>query len=93
MDKSYQFAFSLCNNDLILIADKKGEKDSLLRGYYKGTDRSNGSISMEAHDRSWFRTKIGVQNIGTFKKLQVDVLGEVFEVKREPRHGLAESAD
>lgn len=93
MDLTYRFEFSLCNNDLILVSDKKGEKDSLLRGYYKGTDRSNGSISIEAHDRSWFRTKIGVQNIGIFKKLQVTPLGEVFEVKKEPRHGLAKSTD
>lgn len=106
MDATYQFAFSLCNNDLILIADKKGEKGSFIRGYYKGTDRANGNISIEAHDRSWARTGVGVQNIGIFKKLQVDVLGNVFEVKQEPRHkvngaaregslgyGLAESAD
>ncbi|MDZ4212585.1 MAG: hypothetical protein U1C59_12815, partial [Methylotenera sp.] len=93
MDATYQFSFSLCNNDLILIADKKGEKGSFIRGYYKGTDRANGNISIEAHDRSWARTGVGVQNIGIFKKLQVDVLGEVFEVKQEPRHGLAESSD
>ena len=47
-----------------------------------------------------------MQNIGTFKKLQVNPLGEVFEVKKESRHmlngearedalgyGLAKSAD
>ena len=93
MDATYQFAFSLCNNDLILISDKKGEQGSFIHGYYKGTDRANGNISIEAHDRSWSKTGVGVQNIGTFKKLQVNPLGEVFEVKKEPRHGLAKSTD
>jgi len=64
-----------------------------LRGYYKGSDRATGAINMEGHDRSWFKRGIGVQRLSTFKKLQVDVLGEVSEVKKETRHGLAESAD
>lgn len=89
MDETYQFAFSLCNNDLILISDKDGGDKAFLRGYYKGTDRSTGAIHMEAHDRGWLKRGIGVQRLSTFKKLQVDVLGEVFEVKQEPRHGLA----
>lgn len=93
MDETYQFAFSLCNNDLILITDKKGENDALLRGYFKGAHRGTGNINLEGHDRSWKKEGVGVQNIGIFKKLQVDVLGEVFEVKREPRRGLAESAN
>jgi len=92
MDGSYQFAFSLCNNDLILIADKKGEA-SFIRGYFKGAHRGTGNINIEGHDRSWKKEGVGVQNIGTFKKLQVDVLGNVYEVKKEPRYGLAESAD
>lgn len=93
MDESYQFAFSLCNNDLILMSDKEGGDDAFLRGYYKGTDRAVGAINVEAHDRSWLKRGIGVQRLATFKKLQVDVLGQIFEVKREPRHGLAESAN
>ena len=93
MDETYQFAFTLCNNDLILITDKKGENDALLRGYFKGAHRGTGNINLEGHDRSWKKEGVGVQNIGIFKKLQVDVLGEVFEVKREQRRGLAESAD
>ena len=48
---------------------------------------------MEAHDREWLKRGVGIQRLTTFKKLQVDVLGEVSEVKREPRHGLSESAD
>ena len=93
MDETYQFAFSICNNDLILITDKKGENDALLRGYFKGAHRGTGNINLEGHDRSWKKEGVGVQNIGIFKKLQVDILGEVFEVKREQRRGLAESAD
>lgn len=88
MADSYQFAFSLCNNDLILISDKEGGKDAFLRGYYKGTDRASGTINVEAHDRSWLKRGVGVQRLATFKKLQVDVLGTVFEVKREPRQKL-----
>lgn len=93
MDATYKFVFSLCNNDLILISDKDGGDGAFLRGYYKGSDRATGAINMEAHDRAWLKRGIGVQRLSTFKKLQVDVLGEVFEVKQEPRHGLAESTD
>jgi len=106
IDASYQFAFSLCNNDLILISDKDGGDGAFLRGYFKGAHRGTGAINIEGHDRSWKKEGIGVQRLSTFKKLQVDVLGEVFEVKQEPRHkvngearegalgyGLAESAD
>lgn len=91
MDETYQFAFSLCNNDLILISDKDGGDGAFFRGYYKGTDRAAGAINVEAHDRGWLKRGVGVQRLASFKKLQVDVLGEVFEVKREPRLGLAES--
>ena len=93
MDETYAFAFSLCNNDLILISDKDGGDGAFLRGYYKGSDRATGAINMEAHDRVWLKRGIGVQRLVTFKKLQVDVLGNVFEVKKELRHGLAESPD
>ncbi|NOT66399.1 MAG: hypothetical protein HOP06_10315 [Methylotenera sp.] len=93
MDETYQFAFSLCNNDLILISDKDGDDGAFLRGYFKGAHRGTGAINIEGHDRSWKKEGIGVQRLAAFKKLQVDVLGNVFEVKQEPRHGLAESAD
>jgi CRISPR-associated endonuclease Csn1 len=63
------------------------------RGYFKGADRALGSIKIESHDRSWIHPKLYIMNLDNFKKLQVDVLGEIFEVKREQRHGLAESAD
>lgn len=63
------------------------------RAYFKSADRSLGAIRIEAHDRSWIHPKLYPMNLDDFKKLQVDVLGEVSEVKREPRRGLAESAD
>lgn len=88
MDATYKFEFSLCNNDLILIADKDGGDGAYLRGYFKSAHRGNASILIEGHDRSWKKEGVGVQNIGTFKKLQVDVLGNVFEVKKEPRQRL-----
>jgi CRISPR-associated endonuclease Csn1 len=93
IDNSYQFLFSLSNNDLVLISDKDGGEGAFLRGYYKGTHRGTGAINVEGHDRSWKKEGIGVQRLEVFKKLQVDPLGEVFEVKKEPRRGLAESAD
>lgn len=93
MDETYRFAFSLCNNDLILISDKDGGEGAYIRGYFKGAHRGTGAINIEGHDRSWKKYGIGVQRLAMFKKLQVDVLGEVSEVKREPRHGLSESAD
>ena len=61
MDATYHFAFSLCNNDLVLISDKDGDDGAFLRGYYKGTDRAAGAINLEAHDRSWLKRGIGVQ--------------------------------
>lgn len=85
MDATYQFVFSLCNNDLILISDKDGDEGAFLRGYYKGTHRGTGAINMEAHDRAWLKNGFGVQRLLVFKKLQVDVLGNIFEVKNETR--------
>lgn len=93
LDETYQFLFSLSNNDLVLISDKDGGDGAFLRGYYKGTHRGTGAINIEGHDRSWKKEGIGVQRLETFKKLQVDPLGEIFQVKKEPRRGLAESAD
>lgn len=63
------------------------------RGYFKGADRALGAIKIESHDRTWIYPKLYIMNLDNFKKLQVDVLGEVNEVKREQRRGLAESAD
>ena len=62
------------------------------RGYFKGADRALGSIKIESHDRSWIYPKLYIMNLDNFKKLQVDVLGNVFEVKKESRQMLNDEA-
>lgn len=81
VDESYVFKFSLFPDDLCFV--QKGE--TIIFGYYRGTDRSTASISLEGHDRSFMKRGIGVKTLSTIKKFQVDPLGRYVEVKSEKR--------
>ncbi len=87
IDSSFQFLFSLYIDDLIEI-QKKHDIPPLI-GYFKGTDRSAGSIDLEEADRSKLYHGIGPRRLFNFRKLQVDVLGKYSVVKREKRLELA----
>lgn len=91
MDKSFEFMFSLCPNDLVEIILKKERH----LGYYAGCDRSTGAMSLWAHVRNNLVGKeglirgIGVKTAIQLKKFNVDVLGNVYPAPPEVRRGLA----
>lgn len=93
--KDEDFLFSLYKGDLIGIKHKSGAKLKLSTGenmqkqefwaYYISTDIAGAQISGEAHDRSFSFRSLGIQSLEYLKKYQVDVLGNVTEVKHETR--------
>ena len=91
IDESFDWCFSLYPNDFVLV-QLKNEK---FLGYYSGTDRSTGAISIWAHDRNHSVGKdglirgIGVKTALNLEKFHVDVLGNIYPAPPEKRHGLA----
>ncbi|TDB38740.1 MAG: type II CRISPR RNA-guided endonuclease Cas9 [Actinobacteria bacterium] len=95
MDESYRFAFSLCLNDPIRLVRRTGDQTVAVSGYFRGSDRSTGAIHIEAADSSWLKRGQGVaQNVVTFEKWGVDVLGRAaHRVKQEKRCGFSNGGD
>lgn len=95
MMKDKDFAFSLYPNDLVHIKSQKGISAITTTGhkfkptdayvYYKTSNVHTASIMVEAHDSSYTAEGIGIQNLVSFEKFQVDVLGNRKLVKREKR--------
>lgn len=91
IDESFDWCFSLYPNDLVQIRLKN---ESFL-GYYSGTDRSTGAISIWAHDRNQTVGKdglirgVGVKTALKVEKLHVDTLGNIYPAPPEKRRGLA----
>ena len=93
--KDEDFAFSLYPNDLAYIKNSRGISAITTTGnkikltdayvYYKSSNVHNASILIEAHDSSYTAEGIGVQNLVSFEKYQVDVLGNKKLVKSEKR--------
>lgn len=89
------FVFSLYPNDLVHIKSQKGISAITTTGhkfkptdvyvYYKASNVHTASIIVEAHDSSYTAEGIGIQNLDSFEKFQVDVLGNRKLVKREKR--------
>jgi CRISPR-associated endonuclease Csn1 len=92
IDDSFSFFFSLYPNDLVRIQQKS--KDAIL-GYYSSCHRGTGNLNVWAHDRNKNVGKdgilegIGVKTALMLEKFNVDVLGNIFPAKPEPRRGLA----
>ena len=84
LDDSFEFKFSLYMDDLVKVI--KGNKE--IFGYFKGTGRTTGSITIESHDRSIITPSIGVKTQDNIKKYQVDPLGNFTEIKGEKRLSL-----
>lgn len=53
--------------------------------YYIGFDRSTASIKIEDTTGCYFAKSIGIQNIGKITKCEIDVLGNVQEIKKRPK--------
>ena len=73
MGRDFRFRFSLYSYSLIEITRPNGE---VILGYFRGLDRSTGSITISAPENSLQRTRsIGARNLVSFKKFHVDRLG------------------
>lgn len=82
LDETYTFKFSLYLDDLVKV--KKGDNEAIL-GYFCGTDRATGAISLESHDRGQKYRGVGVKKLEAFQKFSVDPLGNIIEIKHEIR--------
>lgn len=88
LTKEHQFLWSL--HPLSLIEVDRGEGP--MRGYFRGLDRSTGSITISSHLSKDAKTKgIGTRTLKSFRKFSVDRLGRQYEIEREIRtwHGVA----
>ncbi len=93
--KEENFIFSLYSRDLVIFKHKKGANAKTSLGdkiivneqpmYYIKAGISNAAITLESHDRSFEVVNLGIQSLEYIKKLQVDVLGNITEVKKEKR--------
>ncbi len=80
----FEFLFRMSSHCWIRIVKKDGE---VIEGYFKGTDRSNGNISLatDAYDLSNIRRSIGIKTLLSFQKFQIDRLGNSQEIHKEVR--------
>ena len=93
--KEENFLFSLYPNDLFYFEHPKEMKGKTNKKepcvlnkcicYFKGVNIATASFSGILHDRSASFESMGIQNLCLLKKYQVDVLGNVSEVKKEKR--------
>lgn len=93
--KEENFIFSLYSRDLISFRHKKGMKAKTTDSkeiiinecitYYISANISTASIKGIAHDSSYVYEGLGIQSLEYLKKYQVDILGNVSEVKKEKR--------
>ncbi|KXG09901.1 CRISPR-associated endonuclease Cas9 [Anoxybacillus sp. P3H1B] len=103
MTEDYTFKFSLYPNDLVRVEfpREKVVKDSLGREvkvkdifmYYKTIDSATGGLDLISHDQSFSLRGVGSKTLKRFEKYQVDVLGNIYQVKGEKRVGLASCHD
>lgn len=95
MDESFTFLFALHKNDLMYVKAKKPmnlvneqTKKAVQKPegyfYYRGFNSNNGQISLCVHDNS-YGGKVGGKTLKILKKFNVDVLGNITEVKAEKR--------
>ena len=92
IDESFDWKFSLSPNDLVSVTQKG--KPSIV-GYFGSCHRGTAAINIWLHDRNKQYAKdgsidgVGVKLATSFEKFHVDVLGNVFPVRSEPRRDLA----
>jgi CRISPR-associated endonuclease Csn1 len=85
------FLFSLYKNDYVRLVSKK----ETIEGYYVGTHRGTGAISVRAHDSSpsfgkkGIKEGLGVKTLLSLEKYSVDYFGHLTRIDKEPRLGLA----
>jgi CRISPR-associated endonuclease Csn1 len=86
IDNSFEFVFSIFKDELIELKIKGKE---VFRGYFKFAE-ADGRFNLQKHIQSQYDKKTGRFSTGSLeyiKKFQVDVLGNISEVKKETRVG------
>lgn len=91
--KDEDFIFSLYPKDLVYIRGKNKIKlnstnkvgDSIevddLMAYYVKAGISVAQIAIQTHDNKYFQSSLGIKSLKELKKYEVDVLGQIHEVK------------
>ena len=104
IDDTFEFLFSVHQNDLIKIVSKKEiilskaqkntdskKSDTIssreIVGYYKGTGIATASIKVQTHDSCYTIQNLGVKTLLNIEKLNVDIMGNVFNAPKEERKG------
>jgi CRISPR-associated endonuclease Csn1 len=83
IDHSYHFLFSLYSKDLISVTNLN--TNNTIMGYYVGVHSGTGAVTVENHDRSKKYEGVGIKLNLQIKKYQINVLGEMNEIKQEKR--------
>ncbi len=84
MTEEYEFCFSLFHDSLVLI-NMTDKKEDEFFGYFKGCDIDSARITLDSPDRNIKGKRLSPKSAKLFKKYQVDVLGNISEVKKEKR--------
>jgi CRISPR-associated endonuclease Csn1 len=83
INAGFEFLFSLYPMNPVEMTKQNGET---ILGYFRNFDRHTGALAVsEIANSSSIRRGIGARNLLSFRKLQVDRLGSVHAVEREPR--------
>lgn len=90
IDGSYEWCFSLRQNDLISFIDKENKEHKV---YFNNFDKNTNRFTVLSHDRQKTdknaNDRFSVTKILCMKKYHVDVLGNYYLAKPEPRRELA----
>jgi CRISPR-associated endonuclease Csn1 len=54
--------------------------------YFRSASISNASISVFTQNREWEAVNMGIQNLKIFKKMEIDVLGNISDYHWQPRN-------
>jgi CRISPR-associated endonuclease Csn1 len=83
VNDTFDFLFSVYPMSLIEIIKSDGE---VLRGYFRGMDRSTGAVSLSLHQsKEALLRNIGARTLLQFNKLTADRLGIVSSIRGEVR--------
>ncbi len=84
LDDTFTFKFSLFSDTLVCVNKTSNLKD-MQWGYFRGTDIDSARITLIDVDNAQNKNRVAVKSLETFKKYQVDVLGNYREIKNEKR--------
>ena len=83
MDDNFLYRWSLYPMSLLEIIDSNG---GVIRGYYRSLDVGDGRVTIsDVSNNKLILGRVGTRTLKEFKKLSVDRIGRVSEVKSEAR--------